>query len=360
MRLENTYVLILAGGIGSRFWPLSREGKPKQFLDILGMGKSLIRICYERYAKVVDPDKIFVIANVRYKDLIKEHIPELDESNIMSEPMGRNTAPCVAYATHKFSELSQNATMVVAPSDHMISDEETFYKQLELGVNFAKSNDVLVTLGLKPHRPDTGYGYIQYIEEETEKGVNKVKTFTEKPPLDMAQTFLESGDFLWNSGMFIWSLESISNALKTHLTEMDLIFAEGNGAYNTNIEYQHIERIYSTVTGISIDNGLLEKADNVYVLPSDFGWSDLGTWKSVAESIEENDGNRTINVIAKAINSSGNLLVSNNEKLVVIKDIYNLFIVDTDDALLICPADQEQEIKKIATQVKKDFKDKYS
>ncbi|MBR9860502.1 mannose-1-phosphate guanylyltransferase [bacterium] len=360
MKLENTYVVILAGGIGSRFWPLSRENKPKQFLDILGTGKSLIQACYERYLKVVDPDHIYIIANGKYVPLIKEHLPEIKDEQILAEPFGKNTAPCVAYAAHKISDLNQDANMIVAPSDHLIINDENFFGQVKKAIDFCSDNDVLVTLGIKPHRPDTGYGYIQFIQEEVEEGINKVKTFTEKPPLEMAEKFLESGDFLWNSGMFIWSVNSVRKALEEHLTEMDLIFKEGNGAYNTSIESEHIEHIYSRIAGISIDNGLLEKADNVYVLPSDFGWSDLGTWRSVADNLESDDENKVIKAKVKSLNSSNNLVVSETEKLVVIKDVKDLYIIDTEDALLICPNDQEQEIKKIATSIKKEFNDKYS
>lgn len=360
MNVEKTYVLILAGGIGSRFWPLSREGNPKQFLDILGTGKSLILSSFERYSSFIDPERIFIITNHAYVDLVKKHLPNITDQQILSEPFGRNTAPCIAYAAHKIAELDKDATLIVAPSDHLIIDVHNFKEQMQKACWFAEHNDALVTLGIKPHRPDTGYGYIQFKEKESSDGIHKVITFTEKPPLELAEKFLESGDFLWNSGMFVWSIKSILKAMDEHLTEMNAIFNEGKGAYNTKIESDHIQKIYERINPISIDNGVLEKADNVYVLPSDFGWSDLGTWKSVADNTESIDGNKQLNSIVRAINSEGNLVVSSNHKLVFLKDMNDLFIIDTDDVLLICKNDQEQEIKKIVSIVKKEFNDKYN
>lgn len=358
--LKDTYAVILAGGIGSRFWPVSRKSKPKQFIDILGTGKTLIQEAYERYTKVVPASNIYVITNEGYTKLVREQLPQLGENQILGEPMGKNTAACVAYAANKISEINDNAVLIIAPSDHLIQDTNAFINQMHTAQKYARDNDALVTLGLKPHRPDTGYGYIQYDEKEVAKGVNKVVTFTEKPPLELAEKFLESGDFLWNSGMFVWSGSSILKALNEHLPELSLTFAEGKGAYNTNIEKKHIERIYSEIQSVSIDNGLLEKADNVFVLPSDFGWSDLGTWKSVQEQLITEEGNTVLNVDLEAINSHNNLVVCDKKKLFVIKDLDGYFVVDTDDALLICKVDQEQEVKKIASNVAKKYKGKYS
>ncbi len=358
--LKDTYVIILAGGIGSRFWPISRKSKPKQFIDILGTGKTLLQEAYERYTKIVEKENIYVITNESYSSLVSEQLPQLDERQILGEPMGKNTAACVAYAAYKISEKDKNGVLIIAPSDHLIQDNTTFIHQVHTAQKYAQKNDALVTLGLKPHRPDTGYGYIQYDEQEVSKGVNKVVTFTEKPPLELAEKFLESGDFLWNSGMFVWSASSILKALNDHLPELSLTFAEGRGAYNTDIEKKHIERIYSEIPSISIDNGLLEKADNVYVLPSDFGWSDLGTWKSVQEELTTENDNTVLNVDLEAINSVNNLVVSDKKKLVVVKDLDGYFIVDTDDALLICKVNQEQEVKKIASEMAKKYKGMYS
>ena len=358
--LKDTYAVILAGGIGSRFWPISRESRPKQFIDILGTGKTLIQDAYERYLSIVPKENIFVITNASYRDLVKEQLPDLGDNQILGEPVGKNTAACVAYAANKIADISDTGVLIVAPSDHLIMDKSNFINQIHIAHKYAKETDALITLGLKPHRPDTGYGYIQYDEKEVSKGINSVKTFTEKPPLELAEKFLESGDFLWNSGMFVWRVSSILKALEEHLPEMNLTFGECKGAYNTNLEEQHIERIYSEIASVSIDNGLLEKADNVFVLPSDFGWSDLGTWKSVQEKLEKEGDNTMLNVDLHALNSKDNLVVSDTQKLVVIKDLDGYFIVDSADALLICKADQEQEVKKISSDIRKLYKGKYS
>jgi mannose-1-phosphate guanylyltransferase len=359
-QLKNTFAIILAGGIGSRFWPISRENIPKQFIDILGTGNTLIQDAYARYTQLVHPDNIYVITNSKYVDLVHDQLPNLSKNQILGEPLGKNTAACVAYAAHKISELSEDGILLVAPSDHLIQDNTKFIQQIHKAHAYAEDHDALVTLGLKPHRPDTGYGYIQYGGEPVSNGIYKVKTFTEKPPLELAEKFLESGDFLWNSGMFIWSIPAILKALNEFLPEMTLTFSEGKGAYNTSIEAQHIERIYSEIASESIDNGVLEKADNVFVLPSDFGWSDLGTWKSVHETIETNDINTTLNAKLHATRSSGNLVVTEKEKLVVINDLEGYFVIDSDDALLICKADHEQEVKKIASDIRKKYNGQFS
>lgn len=358
--LKDTYAVILAGGIGSRFWPISRANRPKQFLDILGTGNTLIQDAYNRYKAIVPPENIFVITNASYKNLVKDQLPELGDNQILGEPIGKNTAACVAYAANKISELSENGVLIVAPSDHLIMDQNNFINQIHTAHRYAVNNDALVTLGLKPHRPDTGYGYIQFEQKEVAKGVNKVKTFTEKPPLELANKFLESGDFLWNSGMFVWSIPSILSALNEYLPEMNMTFAEGKGAYNTKIEEEHIERIYTEIASISIDNGILEKAENVYVLPSDFDWSDLGTWKSVYEKIDSEEDNTVLNAQLHSQNSTGNLIVSDSNKLIVLKDLNNYFVIDTKDALMIIPADQEQEVKRISSDIRKDYDGEYS
>lgn len=360
-KLDNTFIVILAGGIGSRFWPISREERPKQFIDMLNTGNTLIQDAYKRYSQLVDKENIYVITNANYTSLVQEQLPELSENQILGEPYGKNTAACVAYAAHKLSEVSEDGILIVAPSDHLIMDQEAFRDQIKLAHDYAKMNDALITLGIKPHRPDTGYGYIQYNEKEVSEGVNKVVTFTEKPPIELAEKFLESGDFLWNSGMFIWSIPSILKSLNEHLPEMDMTFQEGKGAYNTPIEKKHVELIYSEISSISIDNGVLEKADNVFVLPSDFGWSDLGTWKSIHDQVINNGSSNTVlNAELNAINSEDNLVVTSKEKLVVIQDLNGYYVIDTEDALLICKTDQEQGIKKISSDVKKIYNGKFS
>jgi mannose-1-phosphate guanylyltransferase len=358
-RLKNTYAIIMAGGIGSRFWPMSREQRPKQFLDILGTGSTLIQDAVKRYEDLVEPENIYIVTNEDYRELIKSQLPHITDNQILGEPFGKNTAACVAYAAHKVSELDEDAVLIIAPSDHLIVDQPRFIEQMHKAHRYAEENDALVTLGIKPHRPDTGYGYIQFGEQITDYDVHKVVTFTEKPPLELAQKFLDSGDFLWNSGMFVWSTKSILNALNTHLSELNLVFSQGRGAYNTPIEKEHIRKIYAQITSISIDNGVLEKADNVFVVPSEFGWSDLGTWKSVYDQLEESE-NKSINAVIDATNAKNNLVVTDTEKLVILQDLENYFIIDTKDALLICKSDKEQEVKKISSQVRKKYKGKFS
>jgi mannose-1-phosphate guanylyltransferase len=358
--MQNTKVLILAGGVGTRFWPISKQEKPKQFLDILGTGKSLLQECFDRYSEIVPANNIYVITNKNYKDLVLAQLPSLTESQVMSEPFGKNTAACIAYAAYKFTDENPNSTMIVAPSDHLIMDRAAFFASMKKAVNYAQNNDVLVTLGLKPHRPDTGYGYIQYSNQAVEEDIHEVVTFTEKPPLELAEKFIKSGDFLWNSGMFVWSCSSIIKSFNSFLPEMSLAFEGGNGAYNTAIEFEHISKVYSQISAISIDNGILEKAENTFVIPSSFGWSDLGTWKSVQENIDSVEGNHKINVDLHAIESENNLVVSSNHKLVVIQGVNDLFIIDSGDALLICKNTFDQGVKSITLDIKKKFNDKYN
>lgn len=360
IKMKNTYAIIMAGGIGSRFWPMSREHRPKQFLDILGTGKTLIQQAFERYSDLVGDENVYIITNESYSDLVLGQLPQISQNQILGEPFGKNTAACVAYAAYKISEFDEDSVLIIAPSDHLILDTKEFNLKIHQAQKFALKNEVLITLGIKPHRPDTGYGYIQFNQEEVDNGVNKVITFTEKPPLEIAEQFLSSGDFLWNSGMFIWRSKVILESLKKHLPEMFLNFAEGIGAYNTNIEAEHIAKIYSHIASTSVDNGILEKADNVYVLPSDFGWSDLGTWKTVHELVEEKDKNTIHNAELYAIESENNLVVTESEKLVVLQGLNDYFVIDTEDALLICKSDQEQEIKKISSAVRKKYKKKFS
>lgn len=359
MKMENTKVVIMAGGIGSRFWPVSTKHKPKQFLDILGTGKTLLQETFERFAKVVGNNNVYIITNHAYKAIILNQLPQANDGQVLSEPFGKNTAACVAYAAHKFSEEGQDTTLIIAPSDHLVLNPSSFYECLDHAVQHAQSSESLVTLGIKPHRPDTGYGYIQYLRDDDHR-VNKVKTFTEKPPLETAKQFLESGDFLWNSGMFIWNCSSILNSFNEFLPEMSLAFAEARGAYNTKIEFEEISRIYAQIQSISIDNAILEKADNVYVVPSEFGWSDLGTWKSVMESTEKNNGNYVINAKLHAIDSEDNLVYAPGNKLVVLQGLKNLFVVDTEKALLICQNDFEQDIKAVTTELKKKYNEEYT
>ncbi|WP_277110254.1 mannose-1-phosphate guanylyltransferase [Chryseobacterium taklimakanense] len=344
MPTSNNYCVIMAGGIGSRFWPMSTMKFPKQFQDILGTGRTMIQQTYDRVSQLIPRENIFVITNKEYVELCALQLPEIPEENIVGEPMMKNTSACNLYMANKIGQINPEAKLVVLPADHLILKEQKFITKIELAFKLVSENDYLVTLGIKPTRPDTGYGYIQYLSNDTDE-VFKVKTFTEKPSLEIAKTFIESGDFLWNAGIFVWSCKSILSAFDKYLPEM---FQQFNYCeYNSNAEGDCIDMIYPKVAKISIDNGILEKAKNVYVIPADLGWSDLGTWTSVYQNAEKDDSNNSLN--SKNVlmyNSKGNILrLKNKNKAAVIDGLKNYIIVDTDKALLICPRDNDQLIK---------------
>lgn len=349
----------MAGGVGTRFWPLSRVDHPKQFLDILGLGKSLLQMTYERFAKLVPAENIFIVTNENYRGLIGEQLPDVDEQQILGEPVAKNTAPCIAYACYKIHSKDPQAVVLVAPSDHLILNEEEFVRVAEEGLSFAEVGDVMITLGITPFRPDTGYGYIQYIEADG--SVKPVKTFTEKPNLELAVEFIKSGDFLWNAGIFIWRTETILEAFDEYLPETAALFVEAEGDFFTEKERDTIERIYPVCPNISIDYGIIEKAENVYVIPSDFGWSDLGTWKSLHE-VANKDENNSVHIGKHIVSedASDNLVVSTGEKLIVIEGVNDVFVLDTNDALLICHKDREQEVKAIVSRIREQFKGKFN
>ena len=344
----------MAGGIGSRFWPASREALPKQFLDILGTGESLLQQTYKRFKKVVPEENIYIITNAMYSKLVEEQLKGIKPHQIIGEPARKNTAPCVAYFAYKILSLNKNANMIVAPSDHLIKDEKTFVKKAQKALDYTANNNSLLTLGMKPSRPDTGYGYIQYIQKKVKPDIYKVRTFTEKPTLAIAQQFLDSGDYLWNSGIFVWSVSSIVEALEKHMPNMAEFFRKGLGKYNTKVETAFINETYSLCKSTSIDYGLMEKADNVYVIPSDFGWSDLGTWTSLHEMFPKKDKNNNAlsgkNIIVEKTKDA--MIMAPNDKLVVVKGLEDYIIVNTDDVLLIYPKKDEQEIKNITTELK--------
>ncbi len=334
----------MAGGIGSRFWPMSTQKFPKQFHDILGTGRTMIQQTFDRINQLIPIENIYVVTNQEYVELTQQQLPGLPIDNIVGEPAMKNTSACNLYLAKKIEALNPNANIIVMPADHLILKEKTFLDKLELAFDLASKNDFLITLGITPTRPDTGYGYIQFIQEKDEV-ISKVKTFTEKPNLEIAKSFIESGDFLWNAGIFIWSAKSILSAFKKYLPEMSNQF---NGCeYNSDAEKEYIDLIYPTVSKISIDNGILEKAKNVYVIPANLGWSDLGTWTSVYTNADKNDDNNAIN--SKNVltyNSKGNVIrIKNQNKAAVIDGLKNYIIVDTEKALLICPRDNDQLIK---------------
>ncbi|MGE6219116.1 mannose-1-phosphate guanylyltransferase [Nubsella zeaxanthinifaciens] len=360
---KNKYALIMAGGVGSRFWPVSRTEFPKQFIDFFGVGKTLIQSTYERFLNICPPENIFIVTNEIYTDLIKEQLPDMMDNQILAEPMMRNTAPCIAYGASKIAEINADATIVVAPSDHTIANQPAFINAIEKCMEVAVTCDCLITLGIKPNRPDTGYGYIQYADETLleDNDIHKVKTFTEKPNLELAKSFLQSGDFLWNAGIFIWSAKAINKALQKHLPDMHEIFVGGKNSYNTENEKAFISNAYQLCTNISIDFGIMEKADNVYVLPSDFGWSDLGTWASIYEMAEKDYvGNAVIPSEQVMMYDSSNCMVNvPEEKLVILQGLHDYIVVESNNTLLICPRAEEQNVKNIVADVKGKFGGKF-
>lgn len=350
----------MAGGIGSRFWPESRTSYPKQFLDLLGTGKSLIQWTYHRFKNIVPKENIYFVTNHSYVNVLREQLPDVAPENIISEPSRKNTAPCVAYFAHKIMALNPLANIVVSPADHLIMDEHSFEQTTLDALDFVAEHDALLTMGIKPTRPDTGYGYIQYDPEDAVGKVFRVKTFTEKPSLELAQTFLKSGDFLWNSGIFVWNVNSILDAIEKHLPEMHEIFVQAKGVYNTPREQEVINELYSQCTNISIDYGIMEKAKNVFVIPSYFGWCDLGTWESAYENSEKDYlGNAVYGKNIMVIDATECMVKAPSEKLVVLQGLEKMIVIDTPDVLLICERSREQQIKEYVAEVKRNKGDKF-
>ncbi|HBS87583.1 MAG: mannose-1-phosphate guanylyltransferase [Bacteroidetes bacterium GWF2_38_335] len=353
---KNYYCVIMAGGIGSRFWPMSKSSKPKQFLDIMGTGKTFIQMTYDRFLKICPQDNIYIVTNKENIDLVKEQLHGIKDEMILLEPYRRNTAPCIAYANYKIKKRNTEALIVVAPSDHLIVNEDLFISYIKQGFEFVGENDALMTLGIVPNRPDTGYGYIQINNElkVTENAkLKKVKTFTEKPNLEMAKFFVQTGEFLWNSGIFIWSLKSIHKAFQKSLPDVNSLFREAYKHFDTENEEKETRKTYAACTNISIDYGIMEKADNVYSLCTDFGWSDLGTWGSLYENSEKDEFSNVIkgaNVMA--YKSTGNIIKTSKDKLVVLQGLDGFIVVDTGEVLLICKKEQEQQIRQIVNDVK--------
>ena len=352
---KNNYAVIMAGGIGSRFWPLSKQSRPKQFIDILGTGETLIQQTFRRLSKICPNQNILIVTNKNYRQLCLEQLPKIKEENILCEPCMRNTAPCIAYAAFKIHSQNPKANMIVAPSDHLITNEEEFVKVVQKGMQATKENGILLTIGILPSRPDTGYGYIQFNDSKLESNtvIKKVKTFTEKPNQELALQFLDSGDFLWNSGIFIWSAETIIKSFRKHLRDIYDVFEEGNSFYNTKRENSYIDSIFPVCKNISIDYGVMEKSDSVYVLPADFGWSDLGTWGSLYTHLNLD---KNLNAVQGSnvflYDSADNIVKIPEEKLVVLQGLNGYIVVENDDILLVCKKEDEQQIKQFVTDIK--------
>lgn len=354
------YVAIMAGGIGSRFWPYSRTDHPKQFLDILNTGKTLLQWTFERFAQFIPQENIFVVTHHHYVAKVKEQLPDLLADNIVSEPSRKNTAPCIAYISHKIAKQDPKANVICAPADHLIMDPTSFISTCLNALMFVQKNSALVTLGIKPTRPDTGYGYIQFETQQVADNVYPVKTFTEKPNIELAKTFLQSGDFLWNAGIFVWNINTILTAFNKYLPEINELFQQSIDQLNTPEEKKAIETIYPQCTNISIDYAIMEKADNVYVIPSNFGWSDLGTWASAYENLERDEsGNAVQGKNVMMVDAKNCMVKAPQDKLMVIQGLEEFIIVDTSDVLLICKKENEQQIKEYVAEVKRNKGEKF-
>ncbi len=349
----------MAGGIGSRFWPMSKTSFPKQFLDILGTGETLIQMTYRRFLALCPKENIYVVTNDDYKSLVMEQLPEMKEGQVLCEPSRRNTAPCIAYAAYKIHFQNPNARMMIAPSDHLILKEKAFEDSMSLALEQADKG-TLVTLGIKPSRPDTGYGYIQFVDEGDDKEVKKVKTFTEKPNLELAQTFLDSGDFYWNSGIFVSTTQTMINAFAEHLNEVHVLFEPKLKELNGPEEAETISDIYAVCANVSIDYGIMEKAKNVYVVLSDIGWSDLGTWGSLYTHLKlDENKNAKLGKNVRLYECSDTLVHSQKEKLMVLQGLDDYIVVDTKEALLVVKKSEEQKIKQFVTNLKAEGLDDF-
>lgn len=362
MTNEHTYCVIMAGGVGSRFWPMSRSAYPKQFLDFLGLGRTLLQQTYDRFLPICPPENILIVTNAQYAPIVKAQLPALKDAQILCEPSRRNTAPCVAYANHVIASRDPKALIIVAPSDHLVMKEEAFQETIRLALEQAASTDCLVTLGMMPNRPDTGYGYIQFNEGGGTRHarIKHVKAFTEKPDHDTAVRFIESGEFLWNAGIFIWSLGSIRKAYRDHLPDMEALFTQGAAMFGTSEEAAFIASMYDDCENVSIDYGIMEKADNVYTVVSEFGWSDLGTWGSLYSHLPmDAQDNATIGEKVKLYDCARNVVHAQDDRLMVLQGLEDFIVVSTKDALLVCRKQDEQQIKRFVNELTAESGDRY-
>jgi mannose-1-phosphate guanylyltransferase len=348
---DNPYIVIMAGGKGSRFWPYSRVAKPKQFLDILGTGRTLLQMTFDRFLLISDPSRFYIVTHENYFRLVKEQLPQIQDHQILKEPLNRNTACCVAYASYKIQHVDPQAKVIVTPADHLILQEENFKKRIQDALEDSVIDHHLVTIGIQPNRPETGYGYIQYIEEDHHYA-KKVKTFTEKPDADLAKTFVESGDFVWNSGIFVWKVESIIAALEKYMPELAEVFHEGIQYFGTKDEAAYIKKAYAFVKNVSIDHGLMEKADDVYMVLADFGWSDIGSWRSRYEGLSKDEKNNVVEANAILYDTTNCLVRVSPQKLVVVQGLDNYLITESDNVLLVCKLNEEKKFREFFSDAK--------
>ncbi|MTE28010.1 mannose-1-phosphate guanylyltransferase [Winogradskyella ouciana] len=359
MKNKNYYAILMAGGVGSRFWPISTQNFPKQFHDMLGTGDTLIQKTFNRLANLIPEENIFILTNERYNDLVFEQLPGVTKRQVVLEPAMRNTAPCILYASLKIQKENEDALMIVAPSDHWIEDEEAFSNNVKTAFDFCESNDALMTLGITPTFPNTGYGYIEYDKSSTSE-IKPVSQFREKPDYNTAKSFLEQGNFLWNAGIFMWSVKSVISAFENNQPELFQLFESGYSIYNTEFEDDFIRDNYGKAENISVDYALMEKSDNVYVIPATFDWNDLGTWGSLYDKLDKDENNNAVvNSKVLAEDASGNMIRSKKDKIVVIDGLKDYIIVDKDEVLLIFPKSKEQDIKKVLQNVKANFGEEY-
>ncbi|QNP50736.1 mannose-1-phosphate guanylyltransferase [Hymenobacter qilianensis] len=352
---QNTYLVVMAGGIGSRFWPFSRTNHPKQFHDVMGVGRSMLQLTVDRFTGICPLENVFVVTNRDYSELVQQHLPDLPPDQILGEPIGRNTAPCIAYASYRIAQRDPKAVIIVTPADHAVQREEEFRGIISQAVASARAQDILITLGIQPSRPDTGYGYIQFIDGDQSElygSLRKVKTFTEKPNLELAKMFVNSGDFLWNSGLFIWRAEVILQAFHQYLGDIAEVFDEGLDQLGTSKEADFITNAYSRCRNISIDYGIMEKADNVYVLPADFGWSDLGTWDSLHRIGRGDENGNVIDGDVILYDTRECVIKTPSERLVVVQGLEGYIVAEYDNVLLICKRTEEQRVKEFVADVR--------
>ena len=357
--MRDNYCVIMGGGIGSRFWPSSRESMPKQFLDFFGTGRSLLQQTFDRFNQLIPTENIYIATNENYADLVKQQLPQISDNQILLEPTRRNTAPCIAYAAYRIYVINPNANIVVTPSDHLIMLENKFLENIQSGLEFVKSNHALLTIGIKPTRPETGYGYIQSKEPNSE-GIQKVKAFTEKPNYELAKVFLGSGEFYWNSGIFIWNVKTILDAFRQYLPDIAIRFDQNMNKFNTDKEKTFINVEYPMCQNISIDYGVMEKADNVYFLIATFGWSDLGTWGALFDISDKDDANNaTLKCHALYYESKDNMVTLPEGKLAVIQGLEDCIVAESDNVLLICKKSEEQRIKQFVADTDLQFGENY-
>ena len=357
---KNNYAILMAGGVGSRFWPVSTQKFPKQFHDMLGTGSTLIQKTFNRLAKCIPQENIFILTNQCYSDLVFKQLPNVTKRQVMLEPAMRNTAPCILYASLKIQKENPDAVIVVAPTDHWIEDENAFVNDVQQAFDYCSDNKALMTLGISPTFPNTGYGYIEYDTQSYKTKIKSVIQFREKPEYAKAKSFLDQGNFLWNAGIFVWSVRTVIAAFKNNQPELFQLFQKGISVYNTELEDDFIKENYAKSQNISMDYAIMEKSENVFVIPATFDWSDLGTWGSLYDKLEKNESQNAI-VNAKPLleNASGNMIRTKAEKVVVIDGLNDYIIVDNENVLMIYPKSKEQDIKKIVTEVKNKFGKQY-